>query len=68
MYCTKCGAQINDSADICINCGCETIKRIQKQETESFQQTEKNLRLIFGIILIGSFFIGIVIGFSYALG
>lgn len=68
MYCTKCGAQINDHADVCINCGCETAGRRQRQEENKFQQTENNLRLAFGIIAIGFFIIGIIIGISYALG
>lgn len=52
MYCSKCGAYINEDATICMNCGCETDAGKQKQEMNGIKETENNLKFIFGIVFI----------------
>lgn len=32
MYCSKCGAQIDDEAFVCSNCGCATGKQLPEQK------------------------------------
>lgn len=63
MYCSVCGAYINEDADICTSCGCETSTSKQKQNLKNLKETESNLKLIFGIILAVSI-IAVIIYFS----
>ena len=53
MYCTKCGAQINDEAIICPKCGCPTAN--YALEVSSVSTEEKNGIAIAGFVC--SFFI-----------
>ena len=45
MYCSNCGAEINDNAVVCVKCGCAVNKPEQKQEQTPLptpQKTEDN--------------------------
>lgn len=46
-YCTHCGAEINDDAVVCVNCGCPTEKGTSKK---SNNDTMKTLILVFLIL------------------
>ena len=67
MFCTKCGAQISDYAEVCMNCGCETTNAKNKKESNEFYATENTLRLVFGIIFIIVFVVTLVGTLSYML-
>lgn len=55
MYCSKCGAEINDEAVICPKCGCET-----GYKKKSVDNTNETLRMIAKIFMLLS---TIAIGF-----
>ena len=65
MFCSKCGAQINDYAEVCMHCGCETSNAKNKQATNDFQSTENTLKLVFVIIFIVVFVISFVSTIAY---
>lgn len=45
MFCTKCGAEINDSAVVCVNCGCAVGG---KQVVEE----EKDMTVSVGLVIV----------------
>ena len=53
MYCTKCGAEIDDNAIACPNCGCATIN--YASNTDAVETEDKNGIAIAGFVC--SFFI-----------
>ena len=53
MYCTKCGAEINDEAIICPKCGCYAQAQTKNEEKE-----DKNGMAIAGFVC--SFFVPIL--------
>lgn len=57
MYCTKCGAEINDEAVICPKCGCET-----GYKKKSVDNTNETLRMVAKIFMLIS---TIAIGFLF---
>lgn len=56
MYCTKCGAEINEQAIVCPKCGCATANYASK--TENVKTENKNGIAIAGFVC--SFFIPIL--------
>lgn len=55
-YCTHCGAQVNDEAIVCINCGC-SLKEPSKKKNDSTMKTLILVFLILGCISGASFLI-----------
>lgn len=55
-YCTHCGAEVNDEAVVCINCGCP-IKNTSKTKTDNTIKTLILVFLILGCISGASFLI-----------
>ena len=47
MYCSKCGAEINDEAVICPKCGCET-----GYKKKSVDNTNEILRMVAKILML----------------
>lgn len=54
-YCSKCGKEVNDDAEICVNCGC----RIKNEPILSQTDSKNAVRFILTFFLgfIGSFII-----------
>lgn len=55
-YCTHCGAQVNDEAVVCVNCGC-AIKSASKDNSNRTMKTLILVFLILGCISGASFLI-----------
>lgn len=58
-YCSHCGAQVNDEAEICVNCGCRISQK--KSESSSTLATLAKVFMILGTIVMGfsTFLIGL---------
>lgn len=54
-FCSKCGQEIVDEAEICIHCGCRTKNATEKEDVKSGNMTRFLLTFLFGTI--GSFII-----------
>ena len=64
MYCSKCGAEINDEAVICTKCGClvgdkKIPTQIQAQKDNSGLKTAAKIFMIIGCIAMGFAFISL---------
>lgn len=53
MYCSNCGAEINDNAVVCVKCGCA----VKKQESQTFIINESPSREWLVCLLL-CFFLG----------
>lgn len=51
MFCSKCGAQINDNAEICTNCGCSVSNSRKKSGKKEMSTGLRIFCLIAGLIL-----------------
>lgn len=56
MYCSKCGAQINDDAYVCVNCGCKVERAtyaVQVKQTDDTMKTLVKVFMILGCVGMG---------------
>lgn len=51
MYCRNCGKEINEGADICLNCGCSVRKKAPAVSTAPVGQLKTNRGLLKFILL-----------------
>lgn len=60
MYCSNCGAEINDNAVVCVKCGCAVNKSIQVTINGSSKDWLVTLLLCFfvGYLGIHRFYVG----------
>ncbi len=67
-YCTHCGHEVNDEAEICVNCGC----RVKQKSASNNNNTMGTVAKVFMIItcvsygLVGLMFL--LIGFPFMIG
>ena len=51
MFCPKCGAEINNYAEICTNCGCSVSNGKKKSDKKEMSVGARIFCLIAGLIL-----------------
>ncbi len=59
-YCTHCGAEVVDEAEICVHCGCK-VEKSQKNSESNTLGTIAKVFMILGTIVMGcaTFLIGL---------